>query len=243
MFDLGGLSQSTVRITVVCHDGFVIGLVYDSALLVSVPLFYSFSFLSILNQYKQNSCNPKTITIDSCDCKEQLQLAMAHVQQHGGAVIYLQQEGRGIGLANKVAAYQLQDDLGLDTVDANLHLGFPEDCRHYGAVPSLLQDLRIASIRLMTNNPRKVARLKALGVHVVDTIPIVVHPNPHNVAYLTTKQDRMAHTNFGHILANDDLPLHGISNARQPLPSRSFRNEGMAPRRTSQTHHQQQPQP
>lgn len=92
-----------------------------------------------------------------CDCKEQLKLALEFIQEHGGAVIYLQQEGRGIGLANKVAAYALQD-MGMDTVDANLHLGFPEDCRKYGVVPTILKDMGIGSIQLMTNNPRKVER-------------------------------------------------------------------------------------
>lgn len=87
-----------------------------------------------------------------CDCKQQLRLALEYVQRNGGAIIYLQQEGRGIGLANKVAAYALQD-AGMDTVEANVHLGFPEDCRQYGVVPDILKDLGIASIQLMTNNP------------------------------------------------------------------------------------------
>ena len=84
-------------------------------------------------------------------------MALHYIQKHGGCIIYLQQEGRGIGLANKIAAYALQD-VGLDTVDANLHLGFPEDSREYGVVPSILQDLQIDSIQLMTNNPRKTHR-------------------------------------------------------------------------------------
>ena len=109
----------------------------------------------------------------SCDCKEQLKMSLEYIQKNGGAILYLQQEGRGIGLANKVAAYALQDD-GFDTVDANLHLGFAEDCRQYGVVPSILSDLKIGSIKLMTNNPRKVARLEALGVNVEDTVPVVV---------------------------------------------------------------------
>ena len=123
-------------------------------------------------------------------------MSLEYIQEHGGAIIYLQQEGRGIGLANKVAAYQLQDS-GLDTVDANLHLGFPEDCRQYGAVPSILEDMKIGSIQLMTNNPRKVARLRALGVNVESTLPMVVpKANPYNRRYLEAKFDRMDHSNF-----------------------------------------------
>ena len=87
-----------------------------------------------------------------CDCKEQLRMALEYIQRNGGAIIYLQQEGRGIGLANKIAAYALQD-AGMDTVEANVHLGFPEDCRQYGVVPEILKDMGIASIQLMTNNP------------------------------------------------------------------------------------------
>ena len=147
---------------------------------------------------------------------------MDYVQQHGGAVIYLQQEGRGIGLANKVAAYELQDH-GLDTVDANLQLGFPDDARQYGVLVSILRHMRVNSIRLMTNNPRKVERLSALGIQIKDTIPILAVPNIHNRKYLETKQERMAHTNFGHILSNDQLPAHGITNSNQQMaPRRPF---------------------
>lgn len=128
-------------------------------------------------------------------------MSLDYIRENGGAVIYLQQEGRGIGLANKVAAYALQD-VGLDTVDANTHLGFPEDARQYGVVPSLLADMGIDSIRLMTNNPRKIERLRALGVDVIDTIPMVVpKANPYNRAYLETKKERMSHSNFGSMLS------------------------------------------
>eukprot|EP00934_Nitzschia_sp_Nitz4_P009327 Nitzschia sp. Nitz4//scaffold149_size55946//21974//23958//NITZ4_006594-RA/size55946-processed-gene-0.27-mRNA-1//-1//CDS//3329536809//9317//frame0 len=131
-----------------------------------------------------------------CDCKEQLKMAMEYVNENGGAVIYLQQEGRGIGLANKIAAYSLQDS-GMDTVDANLHLGFPEDARVYGAVRSILEDMKIESIQLMTNNPRKVQRLRSLGVDISSTMPMVVpKTNPHNHRYLEAKHQRMAHTNL-----------------------------------------------
>lgn len=138
-----------------------------------------------------------------CDCKQQLKMALEYLNEHGGAIIYLQQEGRGIGIANKVAAYALQDN-GMDTVDANTHLGFPEDARQYGVVPSILSNMGIESIRLMTNNPRKIDRLTSLGVNVVDTIPMVVErPGKYNRKYLQTKQDRMNHRNFGQMLSLD----------------------------------------
>eukprot|EP00559_Dactyliosolen_fragilissimus_P007821 CAMPEP_0184864268 /NCGR_PEP_ID=MMETSP0580-20130426/14321_1 /TAXON_ID=1118495 /ORGANISM="Dactyliosolen fragilissimus" /LENGTH=414 /DNA_ID=CAMNT_0027362977 /DNA_START=1135 /DNA_END=2379 /DNA_ORIENTATION=+ len=130
-------------------------------------------------------------------------MSLSYIQKNGGMIIYLQQEGRGIGLANKVAAYALQD-VGMDTVDANLHLGFPEDSRQYGVVPSILNDLNIASIQLITNNPRKVERLNALGINIEGTIPMVVQKaNQHNIKYLQTKQDRMNHKNFGSMLASN----------------------------------------
>lgn len=123
-------------------------------------------------------------------------MALEYISDNGGAIIYLQQEGRGIGLANKVAAYSLQDD-GMDTVDANLHLGFPEDARQYGAVPNILKDMKIGSIQLMTNNPRKVQRLRALGVEISQTLPMVVpKTNKYNHRYLEAKHQRMAHTNL-----------------------------------------------
>lgn len=138
-----------------------------------------------------------------CDCSQQLKMALKHVAKHGGAVVYLQQEGRGIGLANKVAAYALQD-VGLDTVDANLHLGFPEDCRHYGAIPSILHDMKIGSIKLMTNNPRKVIKLKLLGVKVEDTVPMVVEAtNRYNHRYLEAKHERMDHQNLQHLFVDE----------------------------------------
>mmetsp|Transcript_1126 Transcript_1126/g.1751 ORF Transcript_1126/g.1751 Transcript_1126/m.1751 type:complete len:404 (-) Transcript_1126:54-1265(-) len=137
-------------------------------------------------------------------------MSLEYIEEHGGAIIYLQQEGRGIGLANKVAAYALQD-VGMDTVDANTHLGFPEDCRQYGVVPSILADMGIESIRLITNNPRKLDRLIGLGVNVEGTIPMVVErSNPHNRKYLQTKQDRMKHNNFGDMLSLDSRGASGI---------------------------------
>ncbi|KAL7576721.1 hypothetical protein ACA910_005642 [Epithemia clementina (nom. ined.)] len=141
-----------------------------------------------------------------CDCKEQLIMALDNVQKYGGCVIYLQQEGRGIGLANKIAAYSLQDK-GLDTVDANLHLGFEEDEREYDIIPSILKDMNIGGIKLMTNNPRKVEYLKALDVNVESTIPMVVASNSYNRRYMETKKTRMNHANFGELLSQDDASL------------------------------------
>jgi len=129
-------------------------------------------------------------------------MAMEYVRDNGGAIIYLQQEGRGIGLANKVAAYALQDE-GLDTVDANLHLGFPEDAREYGSVPNILKDMKIGSIRLLTNNPRKIRRLTGLGVEIADTVPMVVpKTNEFNHRYLVAKHERMEHTNLSPLFVN-----------------------------------------
>lgn len=142
-----------------------------------------------------------------CDCKQQLNLALKYVKENGGAVIYLQQEGRGIGLANKIAAYALQDE-GYDTVDANLHLGLPEDNRQYGVVPSILQEIGIDSIKLMTNNPRKLEHLQRLGMDVNGTVPMVVErANEYNRQYLLTKKERMRHTNFGDMLKRSNADL------------------------------------
>lgn len=158
-----------------------------------------------------------TLLCYRCDCKEQLKMAMEYVNENGGAVIYLQQEGRGIGLANKVAAYSLQDD-GMDTVDANLHLGFPEDARVYGAIQSILQDMKIGSIRLMTNNPRKVQRLRALGVKITDTMPMVVpKTNQYNHRYLQAKHQRMAHTNLSPLFANGQIESSHKQSSRTQL--------------------------
>ena len=134
-----------------------------------------------------------------CDCKDQLVMALQYISDHGGAIIYLQQEGRGIGLANKIAAYALQDG-GLDTVDANIHLGFPEDNRYYGMIPSMLEDLGINSIQLMTNNPLKLEMLRSLGVEVENTVPMVVKEiNQWNRRYIETKVERMRHSNFNNL--------------------------------------------
>jgi GTP cyclohydrolase II len=128
-----------------------------------------------------------------CDCKEQLDAAMAAVSRAGaGAILYLRQEGRGIGLANKIKAYALQSH-GHDTVDANRLLGLPDDARRYDVARDMLSHLEIASVRLLTNNPAKVTALRRLGVRVVGTMPVVVAPTQHSARYLETKRDRMAH--------------------------------------------------
>lgn len=129
-----------------------------------------------------------------CDCAEQLQLALAHIQNEGmGIVIYLQQEGRGIGLANKIAAYALQEKRGLDTVDANRALGLPDDCREYSAVAAILSGLGVRSVRLVTNNPRKAILLQELSVVVTGRIPCLVQAQEFNARYLQTKGEKMDH--------------------------------------------------
>jgi len=128
-----------------------------------------------------------------CDCGEQLHAAMEMVEQEGkGVVLYMNQEGRGIGLVNKLKAYKLQEQ-GLDTVEANLHLGFPMDQRDYGIGAQILRFLGLSKIRLISNNPRKRAGLKGYGLEIVETVPIRVVPNPYNRKYLETKRDKMGH--------------------------------------------------
>jgi len=128
-----------------------------------------------------------------CDCKEQLDFSVNYIKQNcPGMVIYLQQEGRGIGLANKIAAYSMQEK-GYDTVEANRMLGLPDDCREYQSVVDILQDLNIKSVRLMTNNPRKIEHLRRLGVKVTDRVPIQMEPNSVNIGYLKTKASKMDH--------------------------------------------------
>ena len=128
-----------------------------------------------------------------CDCGEQMDLALQTLGQAGtGALLYMRQEGRGIGLHNKIKAYSLQDT-GLDTVDANKQLGFDSDLRHYDIAAQMLLDLGIKKIRLLTNNPKKVVGLTGLGVEIVDRVEIEVPPNDENLDYLETKKTRMGH--------------------------------------------------
>lgn len=129
-----------------------------------------------------------------CDCGEQLHKAMEMIEKEGkGVVVYMQQEGRGIGLMNKIAAYKLQEE-GLDTVDANVHLGFKPDERDYGCGAQILRELGVRKMRLLTNNPVKRIGLEAYGLEIVDNLPIEVSPNEYNIKYLATKKERMGHT-------------------------------------------------
>ncbi|KPK15237.1 MAG: hypothetical protein AMJ62_09710, partial [Myxococcales bacterium SG8_38] len=128
-----------------------------------------------------------------CDCRDQLDLALARIQDAGaGVLLYLRQEGRGIGLGNKIRAYAKQDE-GLDTVDANLALGFEDDLRGYQVAADMLRDLGVRSVVLMTNNPRKVEGLKQDGIVVTRREPHEVEAHEHNREYLKTKQDRLGH--------------------------------------------------
>jgi 3,4-dihydroxy 2-butanone 4-phosphate synthase / GTP cyclohydrolase II len=137
-----------------------------------------------------------------CDCGEQLESALAMIEEAGcGVLLYLAQEGRGIGLLNKLRAYKLQEE-GLDTVDANLKLGLPADLRDYGIGAQILTDLGLTSIRILTNNPKKIIGLEGYGLSVTGQVPIQPTPNPHNEAYLRAKRDRMGHT-----LHHQGLPL------------------------------------
>lgn len=128
-----------------------------------------------------------------CDCGEQLHAAMQMVEKEGkGAILYMNQEGRGIGLMNKLKAYKLQEG-GMDTVEANLHLGFPMDKRDYGIGAQMLRHLGITKLKLLSNNPKKRAALLGYGIEIVDTVPIEIKPNPHNEKYLQTKRDKLGH--------------------------------------------------
>jgi 3,4-dihydroxy 2-butanone 4-phosphate synthase/GTP cyclohydrolase II len=129
-----------------------------------------------------------------CECGEQLHKAMQMIEKEGrGAIVYLNQEGRGIGLMNKMKAYKLQEQ-GLDTVDANLHLGHDSDEREYGVGAQILREIGISKIRLITNNPVKRAALEGYGLEIVENVPIEIEPNPYNEAYIRTKKERMGHT-------------------------------------------------
>ncbi len=133
-----------------------------------------------------------------CDCGPQLHVALERIAEVGkGALVYVRQEGRGIGLINKLKAYKLQSDHGMDTVEANLHLGFEADRRDYGVGNQILRDLGLKNLRLMTNNPRKIYGLEGFGLKIVERVPIEIDPHEQNKSYLRTKRDKL-----GHILEN-----------------------------------------
>jgi 3,4-dihydroxy 2-butanone 4-phosphate synthase / GTP cyclohydrolase II len=129
-----------------------------------------------------------------CDCGPQLQFAMRKVAEAGrGVIVYVRQEGRGIGLLNKLRAYKLQTEEKLDTVEANRRLGFPSDLRHYGIGAQILHDLGVRDIRLLTNNPAKVIGLDGYGLRITDRVPIQIPPGEHNRGYLQTKREKLGH--------------------------------------------------
>tara|TARA_B100000579_G_scaffold265914_1_gene219326 strand:+ start:12 stop:908 length:897 start_codon:yes stop_codon:yes gene_type:complete len=145
-----------------------------------------------------------------CDCRPQLEAALSRISEEGeGVVVYLRQEGRGIGLVNKLKAYNLQDG-GLDTVEANEKLGFPADLRNYGVGAQILTDLGIKRLKLLTNNPRKIAGLGGYGLHVESRVPLVICPGDHNAAYLEVKRDKL-----GHLI--DENKQTNFSNERQNI--------------------------
>jgi len=128
-----------------------------------------------------------------CDCKEQLDTALQYIAEQGrGIVLYLRQEGRGLGLGNKIRAYSLQEQ-GFDTVQANQHLGFPDDLRRYDVAAGMLKSVGVSSVQLITNNPKKISGLQEYGIEVKKRIPIVMKPNPINAFYLQTKAQKSGH--------------------------------------------------
>ena len=158
-----------------------------------------------------------------CDCGEQLESALAMIEHEGrGVLLYLSQEGRGIGLLNKLRAYKLQEE-GLDTVDANLELGLPADLRDYGIGAQILVDLGLSSIRILTNNPKKISGLAGYGLSVTDQLPIQHAPNPHNEGYLRAKRDKLGHT-----LHHQGLPFDEEMLRREQEQDRSSRGSDAA---------------
>jgi 3,4-dihydroxy 2-butanone 4-phosphate synthase / GTP cyclohydrolase II len=146
-----------------------------------------------------------------CDCGEQLRAAMRMIAEEGrGVLLYIAQEGRGIGLLNKLRAYELQDR-GLDTVEANIELGFPPDLRDYGIGAQILVDLGLTSIRLLTNNPKKIVGLEGYGLSVIDRVPIEMTPGDDNTDYLRVKRDKMGHILHHQDLRFDDASINGAA--------------------------------
>ena len=149
--------------------------------------------LTVLRVDDKKDPRGRSFLLCKCDCGKQLHRAMEMIDKEGkGLVLYMSQEGRGIGLVNKLKAYHLQEQ-GLDTVDANLKLGFKADERDYGIGAQILRDLGVKKMRLITNNPVKRSGLEGYGLEIVETLPIVIEPNQYNERYLKTKQERMGH--------------------------------------------------
>jgi len=168
-----------------------------------------------------------------CDCGQQLEDALLRIEQEGtGVLLYLAQEGRGIGLLNKLRAYKLQED-GLDTVDANLELGLPADLRDYGIGAQILVDLGLTSIRLLTNNPKKIVGLEGYGLRVTDQLPIVHPPTEHNVRYLRAKREKLGHKLHHQGLALDEEMIHEErkSDRERRSAEADIYGEGPAPKR------------
>ncbi len=164
-----------------------------------------------------------------CDCGEQLEAALAMIESEGrGVLLYLSQEGRGIGLLNKLKAYRLQEE-GLDTVDANLKLGLPADLRDYGIGAQILKDLGLSSIRILTNNPKKIIGLEGYGLSVSEQVPILAEANEHNSRYLEAKRSRMGHTLHHQGLALDEEMIH--DEVERDAKSAAARDGGAGERR------------
>lgn len=133
-----------------------------------------------------------TLGSKRCDCGEQLDTALRTISKNGGVLLYMQQEGRGIGLSNKIKAYALQDN-GMDTVEANENLGFRADVRDYTIGAQILSDLGVARMKLLTNNPRKIEGLEKYSIHIVERVPIIIKPNKINARYMKTKKEKLGH--------------------------------------------------
>ncbi len=149
---------------------------------------------NILTRIHSECLTGDTLSSLRCDCRAQLEAAMKAIAAEGrGIFMYLRQEGRGIGLTNKIKAYALQQKEGLDTVEANVRLGLPADARHYGMSAQILRDLKVKSVRLLTNNPQKLAGLKTIGVTVAKQVALETPPNEHNLKYLKSKKKKLGH--------------------------------------------------